>query len=40
MFCLFKKGIDRNQNNRLESWEFAKADSTFRLTRCKKNLGI
>ncbi len=36
MFYLFGKGIDRYQNNRLESWEFQKADSTFRLTRWKK----
>jgi hypothetical protein len=36
MFYLFGKGIDRHQNNRLESWEFRKADSTFRLIRWKK----
>jgi hypothetical protein len=36
MFYLFGKGIDRHQNNRLESWEFIKVDSTFRLTRWKK----
>jgi hypothetical protein len=35
-FYLFGKGIDRHQNNRLESWNFKKADSTFRLTRWKK----
>ena len=36
MLYLFEKGIDRHQNNRLESWEFTKADSIFRLTRWKK----
>lgn len=36
MFYLFGEGIDRHQNNRLESWEFQKTDSTFRLTRWKK----
>jgi len=36
MFYLFGNGIDRHQNNRLESWEFKKADSTFRLIRWKK----
>lgn len=36
IFCyLFLEGIDRHQNNRLESWEFQKADSTFTLTRWK-----
>jgi hypothetical protein len=40
MFYLFGKGIDRHQNNRLESWEFTKADSTFRLTRWKKTNGF
>lgn len=33
MFYLFGKGIDRHQNNRLESWEFQKFDSIFTLTR-------
>ena len=36
MFYLFQEGIDRHQNNRLESWEFQQADSTFSLTRWKK----
>lgn len=36
MFYLFGKGIDRYQNKRLESWEFTKVDSIFRLTRWKK----
>jgi hypothetical protein len=36
MFYLFGKGIDRHQNNRLESWEFAKTDTIFDLTRWKK----
>jgi len=35
-FYLFGKGIDRYQNNRLESWNFKKADSTFTLIRWKK----
>lgn len=36
MFFLFEKGIDRYQNNRLESWEFQKADTTFSLVHWKK----
>jgi hypothetical protein len=40
MFYLLGKGSDRYQNNRLESWEFAKADSIFRLTRWKKTNGF
>ncbi|PKG41706.1 hypothetical protein [Psychroflexus sp. MES1-P1E] len=40
MVYLFEKGIDRHQNNRLESWEFAKADLIFRLTRWKKTNGF
>lgn len=35
MHYLFGKGIDRYQNNRLESWEFNIADTTFSLTRWK-----
>ncbi|WP_157491433.1 hypothetical protein [Flammeovirga sp. SJP92] len=36
MNYLFGKGIDRHLNTRFESWEFQKADSTFRLNRKKK----
>lgn len=36
MFYLFGKGIDRYQNNRLEQWEFKKADTTFSLIRWKE----
>ena len=36
MFYLFDEGIDRHQNNRLESWVFQKADTTFSITRWKK----
>lgn len=35
MVYLFGKGIDRYQNNRLESWEFNIADTTFSLVRWK-----
>lgn len=33
---LFDEGIDRHQNRRLESWEFVKVDTTFHITRWKK----
>jgi hypothetical protein len=33
---LFSEGIQRHQKNRLESWTFTKADTTFRVTRWKK----
>jgi hypothetical protein len=36
MGYLFQKGIDRYQNNRLESWEFSKADTTYSLIRWKE----
>lgn len=36
MTYLFQKGIDRYQNNRLESWEFAKADTLYSITRWKE----
>lgn len=35
MYYLFAKGIDRYQNNRLESWDFNIADTTFILIRWK-----
>ncbi|WP_207435754.1 hypothetical protein [Sabulibacter ruber] len=33
---LFGAGIDRHQRNSLESWEFTEADTTFHITRWKK----
>ena len=36
MYYLFGRGVDRYQNERLESWEFENADTTFRVTRWKK----
>ncbi|TPE46109.1 hypothetical protein [Pontibacter mangrovi] len=36
MFYLFGEGIKRHQRNRLESWEFVKADTTFQIIRWKK----
>ena len=37
MSYLFKAGIDRHQHERLESWQFQKADPTFHLTRWKQS---
>lgn len=36
MFYLFGEGIDRHQRERLESWEFMKADTTYQVIRWKK----
>jgi hypothetical protein len=36
MYFMFDKGIDKYQNDRLESWEFSIADTTYSLTRWKK----
>jgi hypothetical protein len=36
MYYIFDKGIDRYQNNRLESWEFNISDTTFSLIRWKE----
>ena len=35
MFYLFDKGIDRYQNNRLESWNFKLKDETYTITHWK-----
>ena len=35
MFYLFEKGIDRYQNERLESWKFKLRDTTFVITHWK-----
>ncbi|WP_290237448.1 hypothetical protein [Pedobacter aquatilis] len=37
MYYLFGQGIDRYQNNRLESWEFKLQDTTFQITHWKLN---
>jgi len=36
MFYLFGKGIDRQQNRLLQTWEFKIADSSFSLIRWKE----
>lgn len=35
MYYLYGKGIDRYQNERLESWEFKLQDTTFQITHWK-----
>lgn len=35
MFYLFSKGIDRHQNERLESWKFELQDTTYVITHWK-----
>ena len=35
IYYLYGKGIDRHQNNRLESWEFKLQDTTFQITHWK-----
>lgn len=36
MSYLFQKGIDQYQENRFDSWEFTKADTTFLIIRWKE----
>ena len=36
MYFIFIAGINKHQKNRLESWEFHRADTTFRITHLKK----
>ena len=36
MYYLFGQGIYRDQRERLESWEFVKADTTYQVIRWKK----
>ncbi len=37
MYYLFLAGIERYSNRVLESWQFQKADTTFRVTRWKED---